>query len=229
MSEKILVVAAHPDDELLGAGGTIAARVEKGDEAFALILGEGQTSRWESRDEVPQDVLNALHDDSLNAAKEIGFSKVLFDGFPDNRFDSVALLDIVRPIEALINDIHPNVVYTHHGGDLNIDHQRTFQAVLTATRPMSDCPVREVYAFETLSATEWNLGNPAASFVPNVFFDITGTIDRKCQGLTCYKTEMRDFPHPRSVKGVKALAAYRGATSGFEYAEAFQLVRMLRS
>ena len=228
MSERILVVAAHPDDELLGAGGTIAARVAKGDEAFALILGEGQTSRWESREEAPQEVLSALHGDSFKAAKEIGFRDILFEDLPDNRFDSVALLDIVKPIEALIDELQPSVIYTHHGGDLNIDHQCAFRAVLTATRPMSDCPVREVYAFETLSATEWNLGDPAVAFAPNVFCDITDTIETKCRGLECYETELRDFPHPRSAGGIKALAAYRGSISGFKYAEAFQLVRMLR-
>lgn len=228
MSKRILVVAAHPDDELLGVGGTISSRVAAGDEAFALILGEGQTSRWNTRDEAPQEVLSTLRDDSMRAAKEIGFSGVYFESFPDNRFDSVALLDIVKLVESHIDELQPQVVYTHHGGDLNIDHQRTFQAVLVATRPMSDCSVDELYAFETLSATEWNMGNPASAFVPNVFVDITESIEAKCRGLECYETELRTFPHPRSVEGVRALAAYRGSISGFNYAEAFQLVRMLQ-
>lgn len=227
MSDRILVIAAHPDDELLGVGGTIAMRTRNGDEAFALILGEGQTSRWNQRSDAPSSLLRELHRDSLAAAEIIGYRDVLFKDLPDNRFDSVDLLDIVKHVEDVISELSPNVVYTHHGGDLNVDHRITFKAVLTATRPMVDESVRELYTFETLSATEWNLGSQSELFAPNVFCDISNTVDIKCKAMECYSTELCKYPHPRSIEGIRALAEYRGCTSGFICAEAFQLIRRL--
>ena len=131
----ILVVAAHPDDEILGVGGTMARRAAEGDAIYALILGEGQTSRWRSRELADAAVIGQLHKNTLDAAEVIGFSKVFFENLPDNRFDSVDLLDIVKKVENYIEDIQPNIIYTHHFGDLNIDHRLTFEAVITATRP----------------------------------------------------------------------------------------------
>ena len=228
MGKRVLVVAAHPDDELLGVGGTAAALSDAGCEVFALILGEGQTSRWQHREDAPQDLIGTLHAATLDAARVIGLEEVLFENFPDNRFDEVALLDIVKAVEQRIEEMGVQVVYTHHGGDLNIDHQRTFQAVLTATRPIGSDFVEELYAFETLSSTEWNLSDQANAFVPNVFCDIGRTIERKCEAMRCYSSELCDFPHPRSIEGIKALAKLRGSTAGIEYAEAFRLIRKIQ-
>ena len=153
---NILIVAAHPDDEILGVGGTIARHAEAGDAVYALILGEGQTSRFDTREDAGAKAVERLHHNTLKAAAAVGIREVYFENFADNRFDTVSLLDIVKAVEKRIGQLRPSIVYTHHGGDLNVDHQITYRAVLTATRPMADQPVREIYAFETVSSTEWN-------------------------------------------------------------------------
>lgn len=205
---KVLVVAAHPDDELLGVGGTIIKHSKAGDEVYAVILGEGQTSRWTTREEAPANVLEELHKDSLAAAKVLGIKKVYFAELPDNRFDHVDLLDVVKEVEKVIGIVDPNIIYTHYQNDLNIDHQITHAAVLTATRPMKSTHVREIYSFETLSATEWNFTKD--SFNPNYFVDISAELEQKTKAMQEYKSELCEWPHPRSVEGIYTLSKYRG-------------------
>lgn len=139
--KTILVVAAHPDDEILGVGGTVARHVAKGDQVYAMILGEGQTSRGEHREDISLDIVEELHKNTLESAQKIGYQDVFFAYFPDNRFDSIDLLDIVKTVEQMVHKLQPQIIYTHYSGDLNIDHQCTARAVLTATRPMADCCV----------------------------------------------------------------------------------------
>lgn len=224
---RILVVAAHPDDETIGVGATIARMVAEGNEAYALILGEGQTSRTDTREGTLQDVVAKLHEDSLQSAKIIGFSDIYFENFPDNRFDEVDLLDIVKAVEKYVEKLQPDIIFTHHGGDLNIDHQRTFQAVMTGTRPMADCAVKEIYCFETMSVTEWNFSYEQA-FHPNLFVDVSQTIETKLKAMECYKSELREFPHPRSLENMRACARRWGSVVGKEYAEAFEVLRIVR-
>lgn len=224
--KKVFVVAAHPDDELLGVGGCVAKHVAAGDEVYALILGEGQTSRWEHREEADKAVVESLHKDTLDAAKEVGFQEVFFENFPDNRFDQVDLLDIVKSVEKYIREIKPEIVYTHFQGDLNVDHQMTARAVLTATRPIGDYCVQEIYAFETLSSTEWNFDTTEQSgFVPNVFVDITEEYAKKEAAMRHYHSELCEFPHPRSLEGMDVLSRTRGMAAGMHRAEAFRLIR----
>ena len=224
--KKVFVVAAHPDDELLGVGGCVAKHVAAGDEVYALILGEGQTSRWEHREEADKAVVESLHKDTLDAAKEVGFQEVFFENFPDNRFDQVDLLDIVKSVEKYIREIKPEIVYTHFQGDLNVDHQMTARAVLTATRPIGDYCVQEIYAFETLSSTEWNFDTTEQSgFVPNVFVDITEEYAKKEAAMRHYHSELCEFPHPRSLEGMDVLSRTRGMAAGMQRAEAFRLIR----
>lgn len=222
--KKILVIAAHPDDELLGVAGTVAKHNANGDYVECIILGEGQTSRWEKRELSNKNIIEELHKNTLDAARIIGFKEVRFANFPDNRFDSVDLLDIVKFIEKVINVLQPEIIYTHHGGDLNIDHKRTFQAVMTATRTVNNYSVKELYTFETLSSTEWNFEKDN-SFRPNVFVDIEPFIEKKVDAMCNYKSELCDYPHPRSVEGIKILANYRAMTVGKKYVEAFELIR----
>lgn len=225
---KILVVAAHPDDEILGIGAAIAKHVEAGDSAYALILGEGQTSRFGNREDAPAEILEKLHKDTMEAAAEIGFLDVSFRDFPDNRFDSVDMLEIVKSVEKQIAHIKPDIIYTHHHGDLNVDHQKTFEAVLTATRPIGDYCVKEIYAFETLSSTEWNFKYRESAFCPNVFIDVTKTFEKKLHAMSKYRSELCEFPHPRSLKGLEASAKKWGSVIGVEYAEAFELIRKVQ-
>lgn len=224
--KTVLVVAAHPDDEILGVGGTVAKHVAEGDKVFAIILGEGQTSRGDSREEISQEVVEELHKNTLESAKAVGFEKVFFENFPDNRFDQVDLLDIVKAVEKKVRELRPEIIYTHYSGDLNIDHQYTARAVLTATRPIGDCPVAEIYAFETLSSSEWNFDYSAQpAFCPNVFVDINKYYHKKEEAMNCYVSELCDFPHPRSLEGMAVLSRTRGMAAGMQRAEAFMLIR----
>ena len=222
----VLVVAAHPDDETLGSGGTTAKFAAEGGAVHWLVLGEGVTSRGGDGPSVDA-ALQQLRHECAEAAKVIGVAEVVHGGLPDNRFDSVDLLDVVRLVEDAIRRTQPELVITHHLGDANVDHRVTHDAVLAATRPSTDHPVRTVLACEIPSSTEWGFGT-RAPFVPNVFVDISESLPAKERALREYVSEMRSFPHPRSIEHVRALAAHRGATAGVAAAEAFQLVRAVR-
>lgn len=226
--KTVFVVAAHPDDEILGVGGTVAKHVAAGDKVYAMILGEGQTSRGERREDISQEVVDELHRNTLESAKAVGYEQVYFANFPDNRFDRVDLLDIVKEVEKKIRELTPEIVYTHYSGDLNIDHQYTARAVLTATRPIGEYSVKEIYAFETLSSTEWNFDYSAQTgFAPNVFVDITDYYEKKEAAMNCYVSELCEFPHPRSLEGMDVLSKTRGMAVGKQRAEAFMLIRKI--
>ena len=227
--KRVLVVAAHPDDEILGVGATVAKHVAQGDEVYALILGEGQTSRGEHREDISQGVVEELHKNTMESASKVGYRNVYFENFPDNRFDQVDLLDIVKAVEHKIREIQPEIIYTHYSGDLNIDHQYTARAVLTATRPIGDYPVKEIYAFETLSSTEWNFDySVQPAFSPNVYVDITEYYDKKEAAMNCYVSELCQYPHPRSLEGMDVLSRTRGIAAGMKRAEAFMLIRCMK-
>lgn len=226
---NILVVAAHPDDEILGVGGTIAKHVEAGDAVYGLILGEGQTARFDRREEAGNEIVERLHGDTERAAAVLGIRKMYFENFADNRFDSVDLLDIVKAVERRIRELRPAVIYTHHRGDLNVDHRMTYQAVLTATRPMQDQPVKEIYTFETVSSTEWNFSYGQEQFAPNVFVRLTeAQFEKKLAAMEEYKTELCAYPHPRSLEMLRASAVRWGGVAGGHYVEAFETVRIIR-
>ena len=226
-SRNVMVIAAHPDDEVLGCGGT-AALLSQHDKLHIGILGEGVTSRYSSPESAPRSELEQLKSNAQEAAEILGASGVVFGGFPDNRFDTVPLLDIIKTVEDWVEWFLPEVIYTHHPGDLNIDHVHTFRAVLTATRPSEITGVREVFAFEIPSSTEWAFQQITPTFRPNTFVDISTTIDRKIQALDAYRNEVRPFPHPRSPEAIRAIAQRWGSTTATGYAEAFELVRSIR-
>lgn len=225
---RVLVIAAHPDDEILGCGGTMARLVEEGHEVRIVILGEGITSRYQERAEADQSLLVNLHDHARRAALEVGVQQVEVLNLPDNRFDTVALLDVVKRVETLIEEYNPDVIFTHHESDLNVDHRVTFRAVLTATRPIEGHPVRDLYSFEIPSSTEWSFHAHSPAFQPNVFFDISTTLERKKRAMGCYETEIREFPHPRSLQALDIIARRWGTVVGCQAAEAFALVRSIR-
>lgn len=225
---RILVVAAHPDDEVLGCGGTVAKLSAEADVTLA-ILGEGISSRYDARSDADQAAMEKLHGDAGAVGDLLGAKRVELAGLPDNRFDELALLDVVKVVEALVKKYQPSIIYTHHPGDLNIDHLVTFRAVMTATRPMAGTPVKTIYTFEVLSSTEWAFQQLQPSFTPNVFVDISATIEKKVQGMGLYESEARPFPHPRSAEAIRVSARRWGSVVGLEYAEAFQLVRDIRA
>ena len=226
--ERILVIAAHPDDEILGCGGTMPFLARAGHEVFIAILGEGITSRGDRRESAEPRELDDLHKNAHEAAALMGAKKLFLEKLPDNRFDSLPLLEVVKVVEKLIGNVRPTIVYTHHGGDLNIDHAVVHRAVLTATRPQNDMPVKEIYAFEVPSSTEWAFQQMSPSFRPNVFQDIGLTLELKIQAMNTYKSEIRQFPHPRSAQALQAIGRRWGTVVGCEAAEAFELIRSIR-
>ncbi len=229
MRRKVLIVAAHPDDEVLGCGGTISRFASEGCEVYTLILGEGITSRDASRDRHKrEEEIRELKKQAEEANKILGVKKIHTFDFPDNRFDTVALLDIIKVIEKVKKDVGPDLVFTHFHGDLNIDHQLTFKAVMTACRPTKGDSVKEIYSFEIPSSTEWNEASSKTYFMPDYFVNINKSLEIKINALKEYETELRDFPHPRSLKAVELNAKHWGVKMGFEAAEAFKTIRIIK-
>lgn len=229
-NKKILVVVAHPDDELLGLGATMNKLIyEHNCNIRVVILGEGLTSRSDKRDPDKWSEKLNIHKQNINdASKAIGFSSVGIYNFPDNRFDSIDLLDIIKIVEKEKNEFQPEIIFTHHGGDLNIDHKRTFEAVITATRPVEKETVKAIISFETPSGTEWMASSDPNKFVPNLFISVNEeNLKAKIKGMESYKYEKRLFPHPRSPEALKIIANRWGIMNGCEFAEAFCIIRSI--
>ncbi|MBR71860.1 MAG: GlcNAc-PI de-N-acetylase [Rhodospirillaceae bacterium] len=227
MKRNILVVASHPDDEILGCAGTIARHVNEGDCVHIHIVAEGATSRSvESKGGDVENHLISLRNSANKASQLLGVDDLYLGDFPDNKLDTVPLLDIIKTLEKKAQDYKPTIVYTHHSGDLNIDHQIVSRAAMTAFRPQPSSSVESIYTFETVSSTEWGTDSQE-KFKPTRFVDITNYLDTKRDALLCYSSEMREFPHARSIEAIEALAKFRGASVGLNAAEAFMQIRDL--
>jgi len=224
MINSVLVVAAHPDDEVLGCGATMARHVAEGARVTVLLMADGVGARepaYRAKE------LAARQAAARRACGELGVIDLTMLAYPDNRMDQVALLDIVQDIEKVIRACQPGIVYTHHSGDVNIDHRRVHDAVVAACRPQPGFSVRQLLFFETPSSTEWRPPASAPAFVPDWFVDVSGYLPQKLAALAAYADETRPFPHPRSTEAVSHLAGWRGATVGVTAAEAFELGRAL--
>jgi LmbE family N-acetylglucosaminyl deacetylase len=224
---KIKVIVAHPDDEIIGVGGTIAKHVDSGDEVSVLILAEGKSSRFNSYDEFCKDILEEYINETEQALAALGVSKFKLFSLPNNRFDGMELIDIVKIIENEINLYKPDVVYTHYYGDMNVDHQQTSKAVTIACRALPGCSVHEILMFETLSSTESSLGI-GIGFTPNYFVEISKQVEKKLNAMSCYKSELREEPHPRSISSIKRNSELWGSKVGVDSAEAFVVSRIVR-
>ena len=225
------MVVAHPDDEVLGLGATMNRLINSYNCIIrAIILGEGITSRSEIRDVESWKNELAIHRANIEKARlVIGYDSVGIYDFPDNRFDSVPLLDIIKVIEKEKNDFEPDAIFTHHGGDVNVDHQRTFEAVITATRPMENERVKSIITFETMSGTEWRASSDPRHFIPNLIVEILpDELVAKTEAMESYEYEKRDYPHPRAPEALKVRAQMWGIANGVELAEAFQVIRSVQ-
>ena len=218
---RVLTVAAHPDDETLGAGGTMAWHAARGDTVWVCILTEGVTSR---HDRVEQQL-----DCARRACDVLGVENLVLVGLPDQRLDTLSLLDVIAPIEQCIADLQPDVVLTHFGGDVNEDHRLVSRATMVATRPVAGCSVSKVCAYEVPSSTDWAPPVPGSVFAPNLFVDIAGTLETKLTAMKAYaetfRSEVRPYPHPRSLEALTAYARRHGVVSGLHAAEPFMLLR----
>jgi len=222
MGKSVLVVAAHADDEVLGCGATIKKHVDSGDQVTIIFMTDGVASRS----------VESTDGSKRNLAKEKALQVLGVDtqyqfDFPDNAMDSVPLLEVVKGLESVIDKAQPQIIYTHFHGDLNVDHRICFDAVMTATRPVPNQCVKEIYGFEVLSSTEWQL-KPEMAFKPQMYVDVSDCFENKIIALKAYNDEMRDIPHSRSFEHVEILGKRRGYSIGVKYAEAFMVYRILK-
>lgn len=224
---RVLGVVAHPDDEVLGMGGTLARHADNGDDVHVCFLSDGVTSRHDDLTPEVKAEIEGRKASAREACDILGVSASYYQ-LPDNQFDTVPLLDIVQIVESEINEQRPDILYTHHHGDLNIDHELTVRATTTATRPLRDSPVDRVLAGEVLSSTEWSVPEPSNAFQPTTFVDISDVLGQKLDALAAYEEELREHPHPRTVENVRRNAKLWGAKSGVDAAEPFELLRSVR-
>lgn len=214
MNNNILVIAAHPDDELLGVGGTLKKLIKAGSQVTSVIMALGR-----------KEEAHHIKKTSKQANEHLGIEEIIFLNYPNLEMDNFSLHTINKKVEELIQVHQPDIIFTHHYGDINRDHQITFQSVLTAARPLPYQKSVDIICFETVSSTEWTQHSDDKTFKPNYFIDITDEIDDKIKALKYYDVEMRSYPHPRSYEGVRYLANYRGMSVGVHYAEAFEIIR----
>ena len=225
--DKILIIAAHPDDEVLGCGGTISSLSSKGIDIRILFLSEGVSSRFDNNQKNLKKLNNEIklrNNNSIKALKILGVNKknIFFENYPCCKLDTIPRLNLVKVIEKHISIFKPSIIFTHFMDDVNIDHKITFESVLAATRPYNNRSIESIYLFEVLSSTEWNFVSP---FPANCFFDISETIKKKISAMKAYKKEYKSHPHPRSSRVIEALATYRGAQVGINFAEGYFLLR----
>jgi LmbE family N-acetylglucosaminyl deacetylase len=219
---RVLAIAAHPDDELLGLGGTIARHCREGDDVVSVIVSEGASSRYEDGAD------HTLRECGKKAAEALGVRDVRFLGMRDQYLDQPPISDVIRPVEQVVREVAPDIVYTHHWGDLNRDHRVVSEAVMVACRSVGEGYPRKVLCFETPSSTEWSSPDISLQFVPTYFVDITETIEDKLRAMACYHTEVRPAPHPRALESLRSRAQYWGQIVSRPYAEGFVLVRQVR-
>ncbi len=218
-SKKVLVIVPHPDDEVLGCGGTIKKHTSQGDEVFLCIGTKAYTPEWS------EEFLKERPNEIERANKILGITKTYFLDFPTVKVDTIPQKEINDAILKVVKEVRPEILYIPHGGDLNKDHRIFFECALVVGRPLPGSSIREMYSYEALSETEW--GSVLTHFVPNYYVDISKEIEAKKDAMAAYKSEIREFPHPRSLQAIEALATKRGSEAGMERAEAFMIIRYL--
>ena len=216
MAKTVLVIGAHPDDEVLGAGGTLAKHADKGHNVHVLIVTEGTTAQYDDPSLIEQ-----KREEARRCAEHLGLAEVHFADLPDLKLDTRPHIEVNSVLEEYISKLEPDIVYTHSPHEVNKDHQALYESTLVATRPGTG--VSKIYAYETLSSTEWT-GGGEDQFTPHRYVNIDGYVDTKIEAFHEYETEVRDYPHPRSEKAIRSRARCRGTEAGFKTAEAFSVV-----
>lgn len=226
----ILIVVAHPDDEVLGCGGTVTQLAAEGHAVHCLFMGQGKSSRYNNEESLQlKKEKENLRKEALAVKDILDIKELYFEDFPDQEYDTVPFLNLVKAVVKYKNKLKPNIIFTHHRGDLNLDHRLILEAVLTACRPLAEEAVKTIYSFEIPASTDWPYYRSENMFSPNVFINIGSGWEKKIKALEAYKTEGRDFPHPRSIKAMEIRANYWGLTVGLNSkVEAFELLRDLR-
>ncbi len=219
MSKRVLVLAAHPDDELLGLGGTLARHASLGDTVMSALIADVGSARYDD------ETIQAVRNNALQAAERLGVKEMRFAGLADQKLDVLPILDITRWIEMLLDEFRPHIIYTHHRGDINRDHAVVHEATLTAARPYSVPYVERILCYETPSATEWSGPYGESAFSPNIFVDIGTHLETKLNATAMYMSELRPYPHPRSLEALRVRAHFWGSVIGVPAAEPFMLVR----
>lgn len=228
MSERILVIAAHPDDEVLGMGGSIAKFSSEGKEVHLLIVTDGSSSQYASAENLAE-IIESKKSETAKAKKILGISSVTYGGLPDMRLDTIPHIEINRVIEDTINHIEPDTVFTHFWGDINKDHQCIYESTLVASRPISGQKIKEIYCYSVPSSTEWNQHRAETIFTPTLFNEIVEYKEKKYQAMEAYSTELREYPHPRSIQHLRELDKAVGLQVGLKESESFVFVRVIRN
>lgn len=224
--KRVLVIAAHPDDEVLGVGGTVAKLTAHGVECHLLIVTDGSSAQYRDMDDL-QAIIDAKKLETKGCAKILGFKSVHYGEQPDMRLDTTPHIQINQVIERVIDEIQPDTVFTHFWGDVNLDHQNVYKSTLVAVRPVRGQMVKELYCYRVPSSTEWTPNKADTMFMPNVFVDIEQFAEQKYKAFACYSTELRDYPHPRSVQYLRETDNATGLRVGMIAAEEFVLLRKL--
>lgn len=220
---KILVIAAHPDDEIYGLGGTIAKYCEEGHEVYTLIVTEGCTSQYPGN----STIIEQKKEEAKQSNSILGVKEVIFADMPDMKLDTVNHVELNKVIETVIKEINPDIVYTHHKGDANKDHKLIYESTLVAVRPTQWCNIKKLYTYDVPSSTEWGSPMSESVFIPNTFVDIEKYVDLKADAIRKYNSELREYPHPRSVESVEIYDKANGVRVGMKSCEAFCLIREL--
>ncbi len=223
---KVLVVVAHPDDEVLGMGGTIAKLHDAGHEITLMIITDGSTSQYRG-DERLEQIIAEKKTETANAATILGIDRVIYGGLPDMKLDMTAHIDVNNVIEKAVGEIEPDMIFTHFYADVNMDHQMVYKSVQVASRPVAGRSLKGVILFNTPSSTEWSFQFPDSAFCPNYYVDITDTAERKYKAMKEYATELREYPHPRSIEYLRTNDSSVGINVGLERAEAFMIARYI--
>ena len=220
---KVLVIATHPDDEVLGCGGVMARHTAVGDHVSLLVVTRGIPELFST------EFIEQGRRELRQANELLGVTDIHFLDFPAPKLDTVPGYELATAINRKIQVLQPHTIYLPHHGDIHADHQAVYQATLVAARPIDGCPVRKLLCYETLSETEWASPVGDQAFIPTVFVDITDFLPLKLQAMACYRSQIKEFPHPRSLQTLEALARLRGATVGLPAAEAYKLVREVQT